>query len=134
MDFKKLKEEIGFAEVLDKMEILEFMVLRGDEFVGECPFHKSRNRSFFANGRKGLFRCMECHKKGNIIDFVMFYKGVDVKEAGLWLESMKEGKKVSIEKDDFEEKLHEVITLLLKRVGKNPKSAERITRLILDLI
>ena len=68
VDFRKIKEEVGFALVLDKLGMLEGMTLEGDEFVGFCPFHKGEKKkpTFYANGVKGIFQCFACKRKGNV--------------------------------------------------------------------
>jgi len=152
VDFKKLKEEVGFALVLDKLGLLEEMTLEGDEFVGFCSLHESekKKKSFYANGRKGIFHCFACGKKGNVLDFVRLYQGVSLKEAGLWLQGLVNGKVEDSEKsekvdpprgdppDPLEGKLEEIFLILISRVEKHfedkEELARKLARLVLKLV
>jgi len=135
VDFKKIKEEVGFALVLDKLELLGGMTLEGDEFVGFCPFHKGEKKkpTFYANGVKGIFQCFVCKRKGNVLDFAAAIQGVGIREAGLWLESLMSGgesktKKVEPEDDGLEGKLEEVFLLLISRVEKHFEDKEALVK------
>jgi len=136
VDFKKIKEEVGFALVLDKLELLGGMTLEGDEFVGFCPLHKGEKKkpTFYANGVKGIFQCFACKRKGNVLDFAAAVKGVGIREAGLWLESLMNGGESEPEKvdpspaDPLEEKLEEVFLLLISRVEKHFKDKEALAK------
>lgn len=86
IDFKKLKSEVGFADVLESFDLLGGMELEGRELVGLCPFHEShdpKKRSFNANVKNGTFHCFACRKSGNVLDFVKLYQNVGLKEAGI---------------------------------------------------
>ncbi len=45
-----------------------------------CPFHDDKNPSLIITPSKQLFNCPVCQKGGSIIDFVMQYKNLDIKE------------------------------------------------------
>jgi len=152
IDFKKLKEEVGFAVVLDKLGLLEEMTLEGDEFVGFCSLHEGekKKKSFYANGRKGIFHCFACGKKGNVLDFVRLYQGGSLKEAGFWLQELVNGGEKDSEKldpkvtetsaknDPLEGKLEEVFLILISRVEKHFEDkgalARKLTRWVVGLI
>jgi len=135
VDFKKIKEEVGFALVLDKLGMLEGMTLEGDEFVGFCPFHKGEKKkpTFYANGVKGIFQCFACKRKGNVLDFAAAIQGVGIREAGLWLESLMNGGENEPEKaepkdDGLEGKLEEVFLLLISRIEKHFEDKEALAK------
>jgi len=142
VDFKKLKEEVGFALVLDKLGLLEEMTLEGDEFVGFCSLHEGekKKKSFYANGRKGIFHCFACGKKGNVLDFVKLYQGISLKDAGLWLQGLLNGEasEKPAEVDTLEEKLEEVFLLLISRVEKHFEDkeglAKRLAHWIIEMV
>src|SRR5438094_5596778 len=59
--------------------------------LGNCPFHKSESRkSFGVNVNTGQFFCHGCHRKGDLVGFVMQRDGVTFKQAcerlGCWEE------------------------------------------------
>jgi DNA primase len=57
---------------------------KGDELVGFCPIHDTEQyseNSFSANLQKNIWHCFACGKGGNIFDFVMELKQVDLSEA-----------------------------------------------------
>ena len=150
VDFKKIKEEVGFGLVLNKLGLLDEMKLDGDEFVGFCPLHRGEKKkpTFYANGRKGVFQCFACKKKGNVLDFAAAVQGLGIREAGLWLESLMNGgegetetveaEKVEPEDDGLEKKLEEVFLLLISRVEKHFEDkdalAKKLARLVVEKV
>lgn len=139
VDFKKVKEEVGFALVLDKLGLLDGMNLEGDELVGFCPLHEGvkKKPTFYANEKKGVFQCFSCKNRGNVLDFVASFQGVGIRKAGMWLEDLmneREGEtetaepKVDPEDDGLEEKLEEVFLLLISRVEKHLENKEILAK------
>lgn len=53
------------------------LIRQGKEFAALCPFHDERSPSFTVTPEKGLFFCFGCGAKGNVIDFVMRYDGIE---------------------------------------------------------
>jgi DNA primase len=53
----------------------------GNELVGLCPFHGEKSPSFyiFAGGQR--FHCFGCGASGDVLDFVMAFHGVRLREA-----------------------------------------------------
>jgi len=50
------------------------LVPRKKDYVGDCPFHPSRNKNIFACSQKDgveFFNCPQCGRNGNAADFVM---------------------------------------------------------------
>ncbi len=45
-----------------------------------CPFHDDKTPSLIITPSKQLWNCPVCNKGGSIIDFVMQYKNIDIKE------------------------------------------------------
>ena len=128
--------------MLDKLGLLEEMTLEGDEFVGFCSLHEGekKKKSFYANGRKGIFHCFACGKKGNVLDFVKLYQGVSLKDAGLWLQGLLNGEasEKPAEVDTLEEKLEEVFLLLISRVEKHFEDkealAKKLSRRLMEIV
>jgi len=76
---------------LDKPPILEIVTQyidlrrQGRNYVGLCPFHDEKTRSFGVNEEKGLFYCYGCHEGGDVIRFIEKIEGVDFKAALAYL-------------------------------------------------
>ena len=72
---------------LDKPPILEtvtqYVDLRrqGRNYVGLCPLHAEKTRSFSVNEDKGSFYCYGCHEGGDVIRFIEKIENVDFKGA-----------------------------------------------------
>lgn len=87
-DFAKIKEEVGFEEVLKHYGLLDGLKRKGEQLTGACPLHKGDGKSCFsvnlARGRN-CFNCFSCRAHGNVLDFVAVKEEVILKEAGLLL-------------------------------------------------
>lgn len=79
IDFKKLRKELNFAEVLRYYKVQ--LKLGGDQHHGFCPLpshnRKRNSASFSANIKKGIWQCFGCGQKGNVIDFAVLMSGAD---------------------------------------------------------
>ena len=51
-----------------------------------CPLHNEKTPSFYANSRDQYFNCFGCSKKGNAINFIMYYNSISFSEACKFLE------------------------------------------------
>ena len=73
MDFKQLRAQLDFAEVLRHYGVE--LKLKGDQHHGFCPLpshNKKRNSpSFSANVKRGIWQCFGCGEKGNVLDFAV---------------------------------------------------------------
>lgn len=90
VDFKFLKEHITFEQVLEHFELLGDLEEKDEFLVGTCPV--CNKDGFKVNLAKNTFSCSECKKGGSVIDFVSAYKEVGLKEAGVILKSILEGR------------------------------------------
>jgi hypothetical protein len=84
VDLNRAKQ-VPFVDALQELGLLENLRRDGDELKGICPLHGGEKESFGVHVSRGVFNCFACKKKGNVLDFVMFFKKVNVKEAGQWL-------------------------------------------------
>ena len=84
VDLNRAKQ-VPFVDALQELGLLEKLRRDGDELKGICPLHGGEKESFGVHVGRGVFNCFACKKKGNVLDFVMFFKQVNVKEAGQWL-------------------------------------------------
>ena len=84
VDLNRAKQ-VPFVDVLHELGLLEALRREGDELKGVCPLHGGEKESFGVHVARGVFNCFACKKKGNVLDFVMHFKKVNVKEAGQWL-------------------------------------------------
>ena len=82
VDFKALKKAVSMKMVLDHygIELEE----TGESLVGCCPLHDgSIPTEFSVSTKKNAWHCFgNCHRGGNILDFVMIKEGLEIKEAG----------------------------------------------------
>lgn len=78
------EEKRPILDIMDEFGI--YLEERGEGateyWIGKCPLHDDNNPSFVVYPESGKFLCFSCHPKaGDVIDFVMQYKGVGFKEA-----------------------------------------------------
>jgi CHC2 zinc finger len=84
VDLNRAKQ-VPFVDALQELGLLEKLRRDGDELKGLCPLHGGEKESFGVHVGRGVFNCFACKKKGNVLDFVMHLKQVNVKESGQWL-------------------------------------------------
>ena len=84
VDLNRAKQ-VPFVDALQELGLLEKLRRDGEELKGICPLHGGEKESFGIHVGRGVFNCFACKKKGNVLDFVMHFKQVNVKEAGKWL-------------------------------------------------
>ena len=80
-------KQVPFDVVLSELGLLDQLQVAGDEIRGKCPLCGG-DRSFSANPVKGVFNCFRCRKNKDVIDFVKFYRKVELKQAAEWLVSL----------------------------------------------
>ncbi len=51
------------------------------EYTGLCPFHKEKTPSFSVSDNKGFYHCFGCGAHGDIIGFLLDYRGLPYPEA-----------------------------------------------------
>jgi len=95
IDFKTLRKQLNFAEVLKHYGV-EVKSNKGGQHHGFCPIPshngKRNSPSFSANLEKGIFNCFGCGAQGNVIDFAALMEGLspkngaDVRKAALILQ------------------------------------------------
>ncbi len=76
IDFDELKKMASVKAVLLSLGLLDNMVRVGEEWKGQCPFHKGENKNikpFSFSRDKRAFYCHVCKRKGNVLDFVKTY-------------------------------------------------------------
>lgn len=63
--------------------VSEFLELKrsGKNYRTLCPFHTEKTPSFFVSPDRGIYHCFGCGKSGNVITFLMEYKGMTFPEA-----------------------------------------------------
>ena len=88
-NLKKLKRQIGFAEVLEHYGLLDRLKqTKPGQYRGVCPIHEGAETksSFSANTDINGFRCFSCGADGDIIDFVMAMENCEEAKAGRLLD------------------------------------------------
>jgi DNA primase len=90
VDFKRIKAEVGIAEVLEHYGLMaNLKKSKRDNLVGTCPLHNGTNPTqFHVSLAKNAFHCFgDCHGGGNVIDFVAKMEGgISIRAAGLRLQ------------------------------------------------
>ena len=86
----RILEHITFAQVLEHFELLEDLEEKAEFLVGTCPI--CNKDGLKVNLAKNTLSCAECKKRGSVIDFVSVFKEVGLKEAGVILKSLLEGR------------------------------------------
>lgn len=84
----------------------------GSEFKGLCPFHKENTPSFTVfTGIDGKERyaCHACGQKGDHVQFLMEYHGLDFKEAVKMLEELTGGADLEVNNDVAQRKIERAI-------------------------
>ena len=79
---QQIKEANPIEEVIG-----EFLPLKkvGKNYRTLCPFHSEKEPSFTVSPEKGIYFCFGCHRGGNVITFLMEYKGMNFIEAVKYL-------------------------------------------------
>lgn len=62
-----------------------FLTKKGHEYNGLCPFHSEKTPSFTVNDSKKFYHCFGCSAHGDVIRFVAETKGVNYKEAAVFI-------------------------------------------------
>lgn len=99
INFEELKKTASVEAVLSSFGLLDDMALVGEEWKGQCPFHKGEGniKPFCFHEDKRAFHCFACKRKGNVLDFVKQYlewknkRSVGVREAAEYIVSAMEG-------------------------------------------
>ena len=79
----------------------------GENFKTKCPFHTEKTPSFFVSPEKGIYHCFGCGKSGNVITFLMDYRGMTFPEAVKFL-----AERAGIEIEGEEEKNVDILKVL----------------------
>lgn len=81
-DIDGIRRSVTIAEAASRFGVK--LARDGRELKGCCPFHKDDTPSFTVfNGKDGVqrFHCFGCDAKGDVLEFTMKLKGVDLREA-----------------------------------------------------
>jgi DNA primase len=76
---KVIKEQHNIVEVISTYSKLAKS--GKSQFYGKCPFHNDMNPSLGVSQEKQVFHCLSCHKKGDVVNFVMEIEHLDTKQA-----------------------------------------------------
>jgi DNA primase catalytic core len=100
---EEIKSNIDIVEYIEKFVPL---TLKGQNYVGLCPFHEDNDPSFKVSPDKKIFKCFGCGKGGNIFNFVVLYHKVDFGEA-IRILSMEVGIEEESEYTDYYKQMNE---------------------------
>jgi hypothetical protein len=82
LSFKELKQRISIEQVLQHYGIFSDLHPRGKSHRGPCPFCEADGTPFSVSLEKNCYQCFACKTSGNILEFVMKWEGIKVREAG----------------------------------------------------
>jgi DNA primase len=83
LSFKQLKERISLEQVLRHYGLFDGLQLKGKSHRGPCPFCEATDGTpFSVSLEKNCFQCFTCNASGNILDFVVRWEDVGIREAG----------------------------------------------------
>jgi DNA primase catalytic core len=75
---EKIKKNLSIIEVINKyLNLTKF----GNKYYSLCPFHNSKHPSFYVSEEKKIFRCFVCTKKGDVFNFLRYFKKISFFEA-----------------------------------------------------
>ena len=84
VDFNALKQNVSMENILGHYGLLDGLRrVKEDELVGLCPFHEETRGSLHVSVSKNAFQCFGCKRKGNILDFVAYKEGTNIRGAAL---------------------------------------------------
>ncbi|OQY38117.1 MAG: hypothetical protein B6229_06725 [Spirochaetaceae bacterium 4572_7] len=61
---------------------------KGNNYMGCCPWHEDKTPSLSVDRTKGLYNCFGCGESGDVFSLVMKMKGLDFKQASLFLKGV----------------------------------------------
>jgi CHC2 zinc finger len=86
LSFKDLKQRISIEQVLQHYGIFADLQPRGKSHRGPCPFCDAADgMPFSVSLEKNCYQCFACKTSGNILEFVIQWEGVKIREAGQFL-------------------------------------------------
>ncbi len=100
----RVRDENPIEEV-----IADFLDIKksGKNYKALCPFHAEKTPSFFVSPQRGIYHCFGCGKTGNVITFLIEYKGMTFPEAVRFL-----AERAGIEIKGEEEKNVDILKVL----------------------
>jgi len=100
----RIRDENPIEEV-----IADFLDIKksGKNYKALCPFHAEKTPSFFVSPQRGIYHCFGCGKTGNVITFLIEYKGMTFPEAVRFL-----AERAGIEIKGEEEKNVDILQVL----------------------
>lgn len=74
----RIKEKIPLSQIVSRDVTLQ---KKGNEFVGNCPFHTEKTGSFFVNDNKGTYYCFGCGVSGDVFEYLIKKHGLQFIQA-----------------------------------------------------
>ncbi len=71
---EKIKERLSISDVISSYLQID---PAGSNFKAKCPFHNEKTPSFFISPARGTYYCFGCGAKGDMINFVQEFEGLD---------------------------------------------------------
>ncbi|WP_036448666.1 DNA primase [Mycoplasmoides pirum] len=74
----ELKKKIDIVQVIGQYLTLN---KKGNNYWAICPFHSDTKPSLSISSSKQLFNCFSCNTKGDVFNFIQFYKNISYSKA-----------------------------------------------------
>lgn len=71
---EKIKESLSISDIISSYIKIDPV---GANFKAKCPFHNEKTASFFISPVRGTYYCFGCGAKGDMINFVQEFEGLD---------------------------------------------------------
>lgn len=81
-EIKSIKANADLVKVISHSVQL---TREGVNYIGSCPFHNERSKSFMVSPVKGIFKCFGCGKSGDVIDYVIKKNSFTYTQAIQWI-------------------------------------------------
>jgi len=76
---KKLLENLDIIMVIE--DHINLFQRDNNNYFSHCPFHEESSPSFIVMPFKKKFKCFGCGAEGDVVDFIMAYKKMNLCEA-----------------------------------------------------
>jgi DNA primase len=84
IDYAALRRGLSIRDILQLID-WQPTSIRGPQWRGPCPLHRvaDQKRSFSVHVARHLYRCFQCGRSGNQLDFWQDYTGLCIHSAAL---------------------------------------------------
>lgn len=89
LDFRRLRQQVGVADVLAAYRLGSALRQRGDQLIGPCPLHGGDNRTAFrVHLGRNLWHCYTSCGGGDVVELVRVIEACSYAEAAVHLKRL----------------------------------------------